>query len=64
MRGPMIETSASRIRDAARKDAENETKMKTALNMLKRGKLTIEEIAEYSELTVEEVEKLASLQLA
>jgi len=33
----------------------------TALRMLKVGKLTIEEIAEYSELSVEEVEQLAEL---
>jgi predicted transposase YdaD len=30
--------------------------------MLKRGKLTIEEIAEYTELSVEEVEQLVGLQ--
>ena len=31
--------------------------------MLKMGKLTIEEIAECSELSVEEVEQLAKLQM-
>jgi predicted transposase YdaD len=30
--------------------------------MLKRGKLTIEEIAEYTELSVEEVKQLVDLQ--
>ena len=37
----------------------NETKKKTALRMLKIGKLTMEEIAEYTELKIEEVEQLA-----
>ncbi len=40
----------------------NEMKKKTALKMLKMGKLTIEEIAECSELSVPEVEQLAKLQ--
>ena len=41
---------------------ENEAKRNIALRMLKRGKLTIEEIAEYSGLSVAEVEQLAGLQ--
>lgn len=40
----------------------NEMKRKTALRMLKMGKLTIEEIAGCSELSVAEVEQLAGLQ--
>ncbi len=36
--------------------------MTAASRMLKRGELTIEEIAEYSGLSVEEVEQLAGLQ--
>jgi len=58
MRGALIETSARRLKN----EAENETKKKTALRMLKMGKLTIEEIAECSELSVDEVEQLAGLQ--
>lgn len=58
MRGPLIETTARRLKN----EAENETKRKTALRMLKTGKLTIEEIAEYSELSVAEVEQLAGFQ--
>ena len=58
MRGALIETSARKLKN----EAENETKRITALRMLKRGKLTIEEIAEDSGLSVTEVEQLASLQ--
>lgn len=59
MRGPLLETSARRLKN----EAETETKKKTALRMLKTGKLTIEEIAEYTELKVSEVEQLAGLQI-
>ena len=58
MRGALIETSARRLKN----EAENETKMNTALRMLKRGKLTIEEIAEDTGLSVAEVEQIAELQ--
>lgn len=58
MSGALIETSARRLKN----EAENETKKKTALRMIKMGKLTIEEIAECSELSVAEVEQLAGLQ--
>ncbi len=58
MGGALIETSARRLK----KEAENETKKKTALRLLKRGKLTIEEIAEDTGLSVEEVEQIAGLQ--
>jgi len=58
MSGALIETSARRIKN----ETEKETKKKTALRMLKMGKLTIEEIAECSELSVAEVEQLAGLQ--
>ena len=54
MRGALIETEARRLRDQAQK----ETARKTALRMLKRGKLTIDEIAEDSGLSVAEVEQL------
>lgn len=58
MRGALIETSARTILN----QGISETKKETALRMLKRGKLTIEEIAEYSGLSVAEVELLAGLQ--
>ena len=58
MRGKLIETSARRLKN----EAVNETERNIALRMLKRGKLTIEEIAEYSGLSVAEVEQLAGLQ--
>lgn len=54
MRGPLIQTEARTIL--------NESKKETALRMLKMGKLTVEEIAEYSALSVAEVEQLANLQ--
>ena len=54
MRGPLIQTEARTIL--------NESKKETALRMLKAGKLTVEEIAEYSALSVAEVEQLANLQ--
>lgn len=58
MRGALIETGARRLKN----EAENETKRNTALRILKRGKLTIEEIAEDTGLSVAEVEQLAELQ--
>ena len=54
MRGPLIETSARRLRNEARKE--------TALRMLQDGELPINKIAKYSGLRVEEVEQLAELQ--
>lgn len=54
MRGPLIQTEARTIL--------NESKKETALRMLKVGKLTVEEIAEYSALSVAEVEQLANPQ--
>ncbi|MBD5496021.1 MAG: hypothetical protein HDR12_17055 [Lachnospiraceae bacterium] len=58
MSGALIETNARRLKN----EAENETKKKTALRMLKMGKLTIDEIAECSELSVAEIEQLAGCQ--
>jgi len=40
----------------------SETKNQTALRLLKRGKLTVEEIAEDTVLSVTKVEQLAGLQ--
>ena len=58
MRGPLIEKTARSLKN----EAVNETKREMALRMLKTGKLAIEEIAEYSGLSVAEVEQLAGLQ--
>ena len=58
MRGPLIQTEARTILNRG----ISENKKETALRMLKVGKLTVEEIAEYSALSVAEVEQLANLQ--
>ena len=62
MGGALIETEARIILTQGKNEGISETKKKTALRMLKMGKLTIEEIAECSELSVAEVEQLAGLQ--
>lgn len=62
MRGALIETEARRILNQGKSQGIKEMKEKTAIRMLNMGKLTIEEIAEYSELSVAEVEQLAELQ--
>lgn len=54
MRGALIETQARTILN----QGINQNKRETALRMLKRGKLTINEIAEDSGLSVAEVEQL------
>ena len=58
MRGSLIQTEARTILNRG----ISETKKETALRMLKMGKLTVEEIAECSALSVAEVEQLANLQ--
>ena len=58
MGGALIETVARKILN----QGIDLTKKKTAIKLLKMGKLTIEEIAECSELSVTEVEQLAGLQ--
>ena len=58
MRGPLIQTEARTILNRG----ISENKKETALRMLKVGKLTVEEIAEYSALSVAEVEQLANPQ--
>ncbi len=58
MSGALIETNARRLKN----EAENETIKETALRMLQDGELSIDKIAMYTELKVEEVEKLAGLQ--
>ena len=62
MRGPLIQTEARTILNRGISQGISETKKETALRMLKMGKLTVEEIAEYSALSVAEVEQLANLQ--
>lgn len=54
----LIETEARRLRDEAKEEAQKESARKTAIRMLKRGKLTIDEIEEYSGLSAAEVEQL------
>ncbi len=51
----LIETEARIILN----QGMDEARKKTAVRMLKTGKFTIEEIAEYCELTVTDVEQLA-----
>ena len=58
MRGLLIQTEAGTILNRG----ISENKKETALRMLKVGKLTVEEIAEYTALSVAEVEQLANLQ--
>ena len=55
MRGALLETSARTILNQGISQNQRET----ALRMLKRGKMTIEEIAEDTGLSVAEVEQLA-----
>ncbi len=62
MRGPLIQTEAKTILNRGISQGISETKKETALRMLKMGKLTVEEIAECSALSVAEVEQLANLQ--
>lgn len=54
MGGVLIETEARRLRDEAKREV--------VINMLKRGKMTIEEIAEDTKLSVTEVEQIVKLQ--
>ncbi len=70
MRGPLIETSARKIlnqgiRQGIKQGMDqgiSQNQRETALRMLKRGKQTIEEIAEDTGLSVAEVEQLAGMQ--
>ncbi|WP_300657479.1 hypothetical protein [uncultured Acetatifactor sp.] len=58
MGGALIETEARRIL----KKGMNEANKETALKLLKRGKQTVEEIAEDTGLSISEVEQLAGIQ--
>ena len=70
MSGALIETEARTILNQGIKQGIKqgksqgitEAKTQTALKLLKRGKLTVEEIAEDTGLSVTEVEQLAGLQ--
>ena len=62
MGGALIETEARTILNQGKSQGKNEANRATALRMLKRGKLTLEEIAEYSGLSVSEVKALAEPQ--
>ncbi|MDE7267174.1 MAG: hypothetical protein K2N89_06900 [Lachnospiraceae bacterium] len=59
MGGALIETEARKILNKG----INEAKKEMVINLLKMGKLTIEEIAECSELSIAEIEQLAGLQI-
>lgn len=73
MRGALIETETKKIlmqgikqgmkqgRDEGIKQGKSETERELVIRMLKKGKLTVEEIAEYSKLSIEEIEQLAKL---
>lgn len=70
MGGALIETEARTILNQGiiqgirqgKSQGISETKKQTALKLLKRGKLTVEEIAEDTGLSVTEVERLSGLQ--
>ena len=62
MSGALIETEARNILQQGIQQGISEAKEKTAIKLLKRGKLTVEEIAEDTGLSVEEIEQLAGLQ--
>jgi len=66
MRGPLLETSARTILNQGIKQGKSqgisENQRETALRLLRRGKLTVEEIAEDTGLSVAEVEQLAEPQ--
>lgn len=63
MGGALIETEARVILNMGRREGKlegrKENQVETARRMLKTGKLTVEEIAEYSGLAVADVEQLA-----
>ena len=62
MVGALIETEARTILNQGISQGANAANRETAFRMLKRGKLTIPEIADYTGLSQEEVEQLAELQ--
>ena len=51
----------NQFRDEGREEGLLTARIETARRMLKSGKFSVEEIAEYSSLSLEEVQKLASV---
>ena len=62
MGGTVIETESERLRREGREQGIEQEKLDAAMRMLEDGNLTLEKIALYSGLSVEEVEKLTELQ--
>ncbi len=62
MRGALLETSARTILNQGKNQGISQNQRETALRLLKRGKQTVEEIAEDTGLSVAEVEQIAGLQ--
>lgn len=66
MGGALLETEARTILNQGISQGISqgkiEEKKETALRMLRRGKFTLEEVAEYSGLSISEVRRLAELQ--
>lgn len=55
----LIEELINEEKQESRREAVHETQIQNALNMIEAGRLTYEEIAEYSGLPLDEVKKLA-----
>ena len=62
MVGALIETEARRLRDEAAREVAEKYAKETALRLLKRGKLTVAEIAEDTGLSISEVKHLKNTQ--
>ncbi len=58
-----VESERYEAAEKAAEETENATKIETAKRFLKMGKLSVEEVAAGSGLTVEKVEELAGLSL-
>ncbi len=59
MSGALIETSARTILNQGISQGISQNQRETALRMLKRGKMTVQEIAEDTGLSTVEVEQLS-----
>ena len=55
-----LEKGRAEGRAEGRTEGKAEEKISIALNMLAKGKLSVEEVAEYSDLALEKVKELAS----
>jgi len=60
----LADKRAEKVAKEVAKEVAEEKAKETARRMLAKGKLSYEEIAEYTDLPVEEVRSLADLQLA